>query len=770
MTMTKRPQTEHLILVAFVVVAVIYSVATPIFEASDEWHHFPFVKHIADGRGLPVQSPGVKTAWEQEGSQPPLYYALVSPIARWIDTSDMADRLRYNPHAQPGDPSVWANKNLIVHSVAEAFPWRGTTLAVHLIRLISVAMGALTVALTGLLVRTIAPARLDLARGAMAIVAFNPMFLFVSATVNNDNLVNLLSTLALVLIVQCMNEPDRARRWWVRRVVLAVTIALAALTKVSGLMLLAPAALGLSVADLGRPLGPVSDRRSLGPVSHRRSLGPVSDRARKRWAGSGLILVATIVVLAGWWYLRNYQLYGEWFGVETMAKVAGVRDAIPTLLELAGEFEGFKIAYWALFGAVNILTFPLAYVFFDVFSIGAVLGLIAYTVRAWRSGSRPELWPWLAMLGFAFTLFVGVVRWTSMTPASQGRLLFPAIGAIGALMWLGWDTLWSRRVTGRLNALKWSAPLAMLVIAAQAPFADILPTYASPRFVERSAVPPGAQIVNATFDDRLRLIGVAASREPIPPDRHVSFTAYWECLAAMDVNYSVFVSLKGRGLVEVGKLDAYPQRGLLATSDCPPGAIFADDYRLRVASDATQPTILRAQIGLMDWTARREALLEDGSGQAIPSLLFEVGALPAGVSLPAPPVGLALQFDDVIRLDGYRLAQNGAAIDLDLHWSALARPTEDYTVFVHLLDSRDVIVAQWDSQPLTGDYPTSWWRPGERILDARRLPLPDGLSAGAYRLEVGLYRASDGSRLPVRDEDGAPVPDSRVIWDVEVLP
>jgi hypothetical protein len=61
--------------------AVLYSVSTPIFEASDEVSHYAVVQHIADTGTLPVQQPGVKSPWEQEGSQPPLYY-LVSPLAR----------------------------------------------------------------------------------------------------------------------------------------------------------------------------------------------------------------------------------------------------------------------------------------------------------------------------------------------------------------------------------------------------------------------------------------------------------------------------------------------------------------------------------------------------------------------------------------------------------------------------------------------------------------------------------------------------------------
>ena len=40
------------IILLFMILGVVYSLATPIFEASDELWHYPVVKHIADGRGI----------------------------------------------------------------------------------------------------------------------------------------------------------------------------------------------------------------------------------------------------------------------------------------------------------------------------------------------------------------------------------------------------------------------------------------------------------------------------------------------------------------------------------------------------------------------------------------------------------------------------------------------------------------------------------------------------------------------------------------------
>ena len=67
MTLPNRFHDERiwiaLILVGFAVLATIYSVVTPLFEASDELWHYPMVKYVADHHiGLPVQQPGLSDA------------------------------------------------------------------------------------------------------------------------------------------------------------------------------------------------------------------------------------------------------------------------------------------------------------------------------------------------------------------------------------------------------------------------------------------------------------------------------------------------------------------------------------------------------------------------------------------------------------------------------------------------------------------------------------------------------------------------------------
>ena len=91
-----------ILVVAFVLVATGYSVSTPLFEAPDELFHFPFVRHLAEGGRLPVQDPANPGPWNQEGGQPPLYYALAALATRWVRADDLPEISQRNPHADVG--------------------------------------------------------------------------------------------------------------------------------------------------------------------------------------------------------------------------------------------------------------------------------------------------------------------------------------------------------------------------------------------------------------------------------------------------------------------------------------------------------------------------------------------------------------------------------------------------------------------------------------------------------------------------------------------
>jgi hypothetical protein len=120
----------------------------------------------------------------------------------------------------------------------------------------------------------------------------------------------------------------------------------------------------------------------------------------------------------------------------------------------------------------------------------------------------------------------------------------------------------------------------------------------------------------------------------------------------------------------------------------------------------------------------------------------EVDELPAGPALAHFGNGATLY---LLVMSGD--FESGGEASLQLAWQAgPAGFEDDYTIFLHLLDAEGHIAQQWDTPPSDGWYPTSFWRPGEVVVDDLSLGLSPMLAPGKYRLVSGLYRA-DGTRL-----------------------
>jgi hypothetical protein len=129
----------------------------------------------------------------------------------------------------------------------------------------------------------------------------------------------------------------------------------------------------------------------------------------------------------------------------------------------------------------------------------------------------------------------------------------------------------------------------------------------------------------------------------------------------------------------------------------------------------------------------------------------------------APLPDGATNFADRIALLELDLPQTelppGGQLALTLTWQGLAPMSEDYTVFVQVLDAQDRIVGQVDSWPVQGTFPTSQWTPGELVSDPYVIQLSEEVPPGDYKLNIGLYLLGTLQRLPVIDESGAAVDD-----------
>ena len=107
-------------------------------------------------------------------------------------------------------------------------------------------------------------------------------------------------------------------------------------------------------------------------------------------------------------------------------------------------------------------------------------------------------------------------------------------------------------------------------------------------------------------------------------------------------------------------------------------------------------------------------------------------------------------------------------LDLSLYWTADGPTETPLTVFTQLIGPHGVFRGGQDNQPVWGTYPTTGWRPGEKIVDKYLIDLQADAPPGDYQVWVGLYDPQTGERVIVLDEAGNPVGD-HVVLDLKVL-
>ncbi len=109
----------------------------------------------------------------------------------------------------------------------------------------------------------------------------------------------------------------------------------------------------------------------------------------------------------------------------------------------------------------------------------------------------------------------------------------------------------------------------------------------------------------------------------------------------------------------------------------------------------------------------------------------------------------------VARLLGYQVTPRdltpGAVVEVTLYWKALARTERNHVVFVHLMSDTGAMIAQRDTYPGLGRYPTTAWDPGAVFADVYRVHIPETAYAPDQGyVQVGLY-VPDGPRLITGD-------------------
>ncbi len=97
---------------------------------------------------------------------------------------------------------------------------------------------------------------------------------------------------------------------------------------------------------------------------------------------------------------------------------------------------------------------------------------------------------------------------------------------------------------------------------------------------------------------------------------------------------------------------------------------------------------------------------------------------------------------------------------------------DDYTVSVQLIDETQRKAAQHDSPPLGSTAPTTTWQPNQNVVDAIPLTVYPDAAAGAYSVQIALYRHAEGAivHLPVTPPGGQMQAEQIILTRIRVTP
>lgn len=531
------------VLVLYVLGATAYSLLLPLGEAPDEPGHYNYARIVAAEQRRP------RGDEEHEAFQPPLYYWLASPLAALGDVSALP--LKGNADFELGS----GPGNLLVHDSQERFPYAGWAVGWHLVRLLSVALGALTVYGVYRFGYVVGRGSEAVAGVATTLFVLAPQFLLLQGVASNDVLALSLGTLLLVEAAVLAAGPVPRRRV----VAAGLLWGLATLAKSSMLALGAALAVALLLAQRG-----VSPARAL--VAALRHF---------------LIAAAAAAAVCGWWFAQNVIEYGDPLAWQLIYAINAARtDAVNWLAQAWGVHR----SYWLGYVAMRLPTW--LYVLLLVPGAVAACGLAAAALRrslSWRVA--PALIA-LVQAG-AFALAWG--RWTlAVQGTDQARLLYAAFAALAALAAVGVVCAAGSSQAPRL-ALALALSLNVYALAA-----GVLPVFRPAERVALADVPGGGEPVE--FGGRLRLLSwrlpqsVAAS-EVLP------VSTWWSLVAPEDEDIWLTLRLRAAdGSVPVWKRGT-PSAGRDTTDRWPLGMAVVGEHRLALPADLVPGTYI-VEVGL----------------------------------------------------------------------------------------------------------------------------------------------------------------------------
>jgi hypothetical protein len=378
--------------------------------------------------------------------------------------------------------------------------------------------------------------------------------------------------------------------------------------------------------------------------------------------------------------------------------------------------------------------------------------------QATVNGAPAQIWPQegTGLITLALPAGESIVGFT-FGPTSLRR----ATGLLSMAAWafLGVAFVLVRPVPASPQARTTETGKAFAIIGAVVAIVLIVQNVGAKWFHLRS---PADQVLAAPIQrhddvgERFRLLGQNELPTTIRAGNSLPVVAYWRSLTdEMDENYSVVLRLEdvNSGQILVEAEQAHPND--IPTSGWATGLYVRNEWNLPTPADAL-PMQYVLRIGFRD--PATSELLPTAQGNALE--LGRLWVLPE--EEPEPATEPHVRFGPDIELPTVELlgarTEDGA---LTLYWRANIAVSDDYTIFVHLLDANGELLGQLDGLPFDNRYPIWAWRLGQIIEDKRDVAAT-GLDQ-IHAIAVGFYDPATDQRLAATDEQGNTLPNNAVI-------
>jgi hypothetical protein len=276
------------------------------------------------------------------------------------------------------------------------------------------------------------------------------------------------------------------------------------------------------------------------------------------------------------------------------------------------------------------------------------------------------------------------------------------------------------------------------------------------------SVPP-----QQVLGDGIELLGSRLAERHLAAEGRLRVTLFWRAVQHPQGDYHVHLKLTNAAAHVWGEQRGRPRYGGRPTNGWQPGQMIWDPRWIEILP-GTPPGVYNLEANLYDPYAGRALDPLEGGAWILGAVEVPRRTPPAVEDLDmAQP--LRAELGGKVCLLGYNLESGlrpGEGLHLTLFWQALERMDENYTVFTHLVDAEGKLWGQKDNEPVDGFYSTTAWQEGEIVRDQYDILIAPEAPAGPYTLQIGMYRAETGERLPVFEEGRSP--DDKVLLALEV--